>query len=52
MSFVTVEEAVDRLAAVPQDVRRAMELLRDMDRQVRRCAAGAACVGLAALACA
>ena len=36
MSLITIEEAVDRLALVPQDVRRYMELLKDLDRQVRR----------------
>lgn len=35
MSLITLEEAVDRLGSVPEDLKRAMELIKDLDRQVR-----------------
>lgn len=34
-SHVTLEDAVDRLGPVPQDIRRAMELIKDLDKQAR-----------------
>jgi hypothetical protein len=34
-SHITLEDAVDRLGPVPQDIRRAMELIKDLDKQAR-----------------
>lgn len=37
-SHITLEDAVDRLGPVPQDIRRAMELIKDLDKQARAAA--------------